>query len=436
MKKTALQLREERQAINIKIDALMAVETRSTEQETELNGHYDAVEKLGLQIDNAEREEKRQANIAASVAGNSASKSEEKEARNFSFGKLAKAMAEKREIEGFELEIVQESAKEARNLGATPSGIYLSNKYLMVTPSEKRTMTVGTTTAGGNLIATEKIGWFDELAAKLVLSQMGATMLNALSSNTDLVGFATGVTCAWGLETADATSGDPTTASRSLTPKRLAAYVDLSKQLLIQDNTSIEAHIMQSFIRQFAIAIETAAINGSGSGANPLGLLNYSPAIGSVAIGSNGGTPTLAKILEIVQTTETNNAGMNGKWLTNPKVVAKLKQTSIDAGSGAMIMSYGPYFGGVQEQIDGKPVFSTSVVPSNLDKGNTTGVCSALIYGDWENLVLGQFGGVDLTIDNISQAIGGKNRIVMNQYWNFAVKQSLAFTACKDLTTT
>ena len=436
MKKTALQLREERATINTKIDALMSVETRSTEQETELAGHYDTVEKLGLQIDNAEREEKRQANIAAAAAGTTASTSEEKELRNFSIGKLFKQMAEKRAIDGLELELVQESEKEARSLGATPSGIYLSDKYLMVTPKEKRTMTVGTSTAGGNLIATDKIGWFDELAAKLVLSQMGATMLSGLSSNTDLVGFATGVTCAWGLETADAVSGDPTTANRSLTPRRLAAYVDLSKQLLIQDNTSIESHIMQSFLRQFAIAIEAAAINGSGAGAVPLGLLNYSPAIGSVAMGTNGLAPSLAKILEIVQVTETNNAGMNGKWLTNPKVVAKLKQTSIDTGSGAMLMAYGNYFGGLQGQLDGREVYSTSNVPSNLDKGSSTGVCSALIYGDWENLVMGQFGGVDLTVDNISQAIGGKNRIVMNQYWNFAVKKSLAFTAAKDVLTT
>jgi hypothetical protein len=63
-------------------------------------------------------------------------------------------------------------------------------------------MTVGTPTAGGNLIATDKIGWFDELSARLVLSRLGATMLSGLSSNTDLVGFATGVTCDWELENA------------------------------------------------------------------------------------------------------------------------------------------------------------------------------------------------------------------------------------------
>jgi HK97 family phage major capsid protein len=208
----------------------------------------------------------------------------------------------------------------------------------------------------------------------------------------------------------------------------------LSKQLLIQDNYSIEAYTQESFMKAFAVAIEAAAINGSGSSGQPLGLLGTS-GIGNVAIGSNGGPATLAKILELIQTVESANAGMNGKFLVNPKVVAKLKQTVIDAGSGAMIMSYGPYFGGVQEQIDGKPVFSTSNVPSNLTKGTTSGTCSAIIYGDFENLVVGQYGGIDLVVDTISQAIGGKTRIVMNQYVGVAVKQPAAFAAILDATT-
>jgi HK97 family phage major capsid protein len=127
---------------------------------------------------------------------------------------------------------------------------------------------------------------------------------------------------------------------------------------------------------------------------------------------------------------------MNGKFLVNPKVVAKLKQTVIDAGSGAMIMPYMNYFMGQPEQIAGKETFGTSNVPSNLTKGTSGAVCSAIIYGDFENLVVGQYGGIDLVIDPTSQAIGGKTRIVMNQYVGVAVKQPAAFAAILDATTT
>lgn len=432
--KNSKQLKEERAIVSDTIETLSKVDNRTPEQTAELRKAIEKEENLSKEVEASLELEKRaaeQAKFSASVSGNAAGRGDENEARNFSFGKLVKDMVENRSISGLEKEVIEESNKEQRTLGGNASGLYLSNRFLTV---EKRAMTAGSATAGGNWIPTDKIPFFDALYAMTVLESLGATMLTGLAANTDLVGFATGVTAAWTPETTDAGAGDPTTASRSITPYRLAAYTDLSKQLLIQDNYSIEQYLIQSFMKAFAVKIEGAAINGSGSG-EPYGVLNTAN-IGSVSIGTNGGAPTLAKILEIVQTTESNNAGMNGKWLANPKVVAKLKQTQVDAGSGAMLMAYGPYFGGVENQIDSKPAYSTSNVPSNLDKGTTTGVCSALIYGTWDNLVVGQYGGIDLVVDNMSQAIGGKNRIVMNQYVGVAVKQPKTFTACKDITTT
>lgn len=429
--KTSKQLREERSAISSKIDEMSKVENLNDAQKSELRSLVDSEAKLTSEIELALEMEKRNAGLA----GGAASTAEKRESEKFSFGKLVRELAEGRgdenAVTGLEKELIQESAKEKRDLGSQGSGLYLSNKFMTV---EKRTMSAGSSTAGGNFIPTQKIPFFDALYAKTVLDQLGAVKLTGLSANADLTGFSAGVTAGWATEVADASAGDPTTASRSITPKRLTAYVDLSKQLLIQDNYSIEAYTQESFMKAFAVAIEAAAINGSGSSGQPTGLLGTS-GIGNVAIGTNGGAPTLAKILELIQTVESANAGMNGKFLVNPKVVAKLKQTVIDAGSGAMIMSYGPYFGGVQEQIDGKPVFSTSNVPSNLTKGTTSGTCSAIIYGDFENLVVGQYGGIDLVVDTMSQAIGGKTRIVMNQYVGVAVKQPAAFAAILDATT-
>lgn len=428
--KTSKQLREERSAISSKIDEMSKVENLNDAQKSELRSLVDSEAKLTSEIELALEMEKRN----AALAGNSVSNAEKRESEKFSFGKLVRELAEGRgdesRITGLERELVQESEKEKRDLGAQGSGLYLSNKFMTV---EKRTMSAGTAGSGGNWIPTQKIPFFDALYAKTVLDQLGAIKLTGLSANADLTGFGTGVTAGWAAETASASSGDPTTVARSITPKRLTAYVDLSKQLLIQDNYSIEAYTQESFLKAFAVAIEAAAINGSGSN-QPTGLLSTS-GINTVSMGDpNGAAPTLAKILQLIQVVESANAGMNGKFLVNPKVVAKLKQTVIDAGSGAMIMSYGPYFGGVAEQIDGKPVFSTSNVPSNLTKGTGTGL-SAMIYGDFENLVVGQYGGIDLVVDTISQAISGNTRIVMNQYVGVAVKQPAAFGVATDIIT-
>ena len=387
------------------------------------------------QIKDAELREKfAKSNVEGRKTAEGDSK-EKREIANFSFGKLVRELSlsrgDENAITGLEKEMLQESAKEKRALGSMGDGLYLSNKFLTV---ENRTMSAGSSTAGGNFIATDKVGFFDALYAKTVLPQLGAIKLEGLAANTDLTGFSAGVSAGWATEVADAASGDPTTASRSISPKRLTAYVDLSKQLLLQDNFSIQNYTVQSFMKAFAVAIEAAAINGSGSSGQPTGLLGTS-GIGSVAIGTNGGAPTLAKILELIQVVESANAGMNGKFLVNPKVVAKLKQTVIDSGSGAMIMPYMNYFMGQPEQIAGKETYSTSNVPSTLTKGSTSGTCSAIIYGDFENLVVGQYGGIDLVIDPASQAIGGKTRIVMSQYVGVAVKQPAAFAAILDATT-
>ncbi|MEI7584607.1 phage major capsid protein [Runella sp.] len=433
--KTLKELKESRGALVTTLTALQGllnVEKRSmtTEEGAEFDSTSAKIDALDIEIRRAEKLEE----IARTAAPGVSTKNEEKEQRAFSFSKLIREAGDNK-LSGLEKEMVEESALEARSLGITPSGIYLSNNVMNLKMKESRTMSVGTSTAGGNFVPLEKLGFFDALYAKTVLDQLGATKLTGLSNNVDLTGFSAGVSVAWAAETADAASGDPTTAARQLRSSRIAGYSDVSKQLLLQSNQSIDAEIINSFVRALAVAIEAAAINGSGSSNQPTGLLNTS-GIGSVAIGTNGGAPTLAKILELVQVVETANAGIDGKFLINPKLVAKLKQTTIDSGSGAMLMSYMAYFNGMSDQIDGKPVFSTSNVPSNLTKGSSSSVCSAMIYGDWSNLVVGQFGGVELVVDPLSQAIGNKTRIVVNQHIGIAVKQPAAFGAIVDLTTT
>ena len=174
-------------------------------------------------------------------------------------------------------------------------------------------------------------------------------------------------------------------------------------------------------------ALESAVINGDGSN-KPTGILTTS-GISTVSMGTNGLAPTLAKVLELVQTVQSANADVtNGKFLLNPKLVAKLKQTVIDSGSGAMILAYNQYFGGIQNVIDGYPAFSTTNLPSNLDKGTSTGVCSSMVFGDFSQVVIGQFGGIELMIDTNSAAIAraGSIAITVNQYVDSALKQPSA----------
>ena len=129
-------------------------------------------------------------------------------------------------------------------------------------------MSAGSATAGGNFIATDKVGFFDALYAKTVLPQLGAIKLEGLAANTDLTGFSAGVTAGWATEVADASAGDPTTASRSMTPKRLTAYVDLSKQLLLQDNLINLVNLLKSNVPSIFLLLISISVTSSANSSN------------------------------------------------------------------------------------------------------------------------------------------------------------------------
>lgn len=438
MKKTSRELREERKLVSDKIASLTEkakAENRdfTNEETVELRGLIDSEKDFNSKIEVALELEKR-AVEAASVAGGAVTNNEEKEMRDFSLQKLVREQI-KGNLTGLEKELVQESEKEARDLGFSSQGLYLSNKVLSV---KQRTMVVGTAGAGGNFIPTEKIGFFDALYAKTVLAQLGVTSLTGLSANADLTGFSAGVTSGWTTETGTQTPADATTVARQLRPKLLWAATDISRMLMVQTNDSIESYILNSIMKSLATTWEAAVIAGATNG--PQGIL-ATPNIQDVAIGTHGGAPTLAKILELVEKVQSANADTtNAKFLTNPKVVAKLKQTPIVSGGGvgAMIMSYQNYFTGTPNVIDGYPTMVTSNVPSNLEKGTSGAVCSAIIYGDFSQVTTAQFGGIDLMIDSTSAALTrtGKIGLTVNMFVDGAVKQPAALGAILDATTT
>ena len=110
-------------------------------------------------------------------------------------------------------------------------------------------------------------------------------------------------------------------------------------------------------------------------------------------------------------------------------------QIAIDSGSGAMIITYNGNFGGMTGKIAGYDVLASSSIPSTLDKGTSTGVCSALLFGDFSQVVVGQFGGVDIVVDPYTNARTGTTSITVNQYVDVAVKQPAALGAIADITT-
>jgi HK97 family phage major capsid protein len=239
----------------------------------------------------------------------------------------------------------------------------------------------------------------EPLRAKLVLAQAGASYMTGLVGNISIPAYS-GSQVTWEGEVADAKDGAGTFSEVKLEPHRLTAYIDLSKQFLIQDSVSAEEMLKRDIVNAIANKLE-ATILGSETIINaPEGMLN-----GVVADSS---AITYEDI--VAMETELEEANVRGdiKFVVSPSAKAVLKTTKLDAGSGKFAME--------GNEVNGYPVLCTSAVAG---KG--------VIYGNFNDLVIGQWGGIDLTVDPYTQAANGKVRLVINAYFDAKPRRAESF---------
>lgn len=372
---------------------------------------------------------------------------EKREMADFSIAKVIRSMVEKTNIDGFEKEILQESQREAREYGLNVSQNYISTKVLdaiqlraiernpmLRAQLEKRAMSAGSSTAGGNFIQTDKVGFFDVLRANRVLDKVGANWMTGLNANIDYKGFTTGWVFGASAETGTAPDADAVTANRSISPKRVSGKIYVSNQLMIQDPT-MEANLLSSLQAALYPQIESYVLTGTGSSNQMTGITANSVAA-TVALGTNGGAPSITYVQNMKKTLKNGNVDQSKMfWLINPNTEALMQATPIDTGSGAMLAPYGTYFGGVDGYISNIPYLVTSNLPNNLTKGSASGTCSAVVLGDFSNLMVGQFGGLDLIVDTVTLAESGQTKIVANSYWDTTILRSGTIIKTLDLVT-
>ena len=327
-------------------------------------------------------------------------------------------------FDGFEREVSEELAK---RYGKEPRGFYVPSSIF-----QQRDLTVGTNTAGGFLKPTDHLGgeFIDALRANLVISGLGARMMQGLKGDVAIPALNAKTSVGFVAENAaPGAEGAPTFRQVTMAPKTLVQYVDISRKLSMQSDPSVEQVIRDDLTRQFAAKIDEVAINGGGSN-EPSGIIQTS-GIGSVAIGTNGGAITYASLVDLEKEVAIDNAlGGSLAYLTNPKVVGEMRQTPRQA-SGVE----GNFILNDSNTLLGYNVASTTLVPSNLDKGTSTGVCSAVVFGNFNDLMIGMFGGLDVLVDPYTGSATGATRIAMYQDVDVAVRHAESFAAILDVTT-
>jgi len=345
-----------------------------------------------------------------------------KERRRYSFGRALQAsLTGDWSKAGFERECSQAVAQQ---MGRQAEGFFLPTDMLT------RDFNVGTSTEAGNLVATDlRTDLFtDVLRNSLVLGQLGAVVLSGLTSSIAIPRKSTASTIGTLTEIGSQTETAPATAQPSLTPKRVGAFVEVSKQAIIQSAMALETMIRDDLVMGAAVLIENLAINGNGTSPQHAGIRNTT-GIGTVVGGTNGLAPAWSHFVDLESACANANAEPDrlAGYLINSKTRGKLKQTQF-ATNLPMIWQPGA------QPLNGYRALVSNNVPSNLTKGTSTTVCSAALFGsDWSMEVIGLFGAPDVTVDPYSKADTGQVKITLNQFADSVVRQPGAFAKIDDL---
>ena len=216
----------------------------------------------------------------------------------------------------------------------------------------------------------------------------------------------------------------------TMTPHRSSISVATTKDLLRQTSLDVEADLLSKITDAHADLLEKAAINGSGSNGEPTGILNTS-GIGSVAMGTNGGAIDWKHIVALETEDNSKNANRGRMaYLSNAKVNGALKVTEMATGTARFLLS-----NEAPKTLNGYPFDWTNLVPSTLTKGTAASKCSALIFGNFQDLYIGQWGGIDIVVDPYTGARNGEIIITLNAWNDVKVVEPKSFAAIVDITT-
>jgi HK97 family phage major capsid protein len=348
----------------------------------------------------------------------------QQEKQRYSFGRaLVASITGDWTKAGFERECSQAMAK---MLGKAPEGFFVPFDAM------QRDFNVGTSTEAGNLVATDLRTdlYTDVLRNALVIAPLGVRILPGLTSSIAIPRKTTAGSLGMLSEIGSASETNPNISQATLSPKRISAYVQVSKQALIQSSMALEGLIRDDLIMGAAVKLEDQYLNGTG--ANNITGLRYVTGIGTTTGGTNGLAPDWATLVAL----ETNVSNSNAEpdrfsgYVVNTKTRGKFKTTQMGTNL-PFIWQNGA------QPLNGYRAAVTNTLPSNLTKGTSTTVCSLGLFGsDWSNMVVGLFGAPDITVDPYSLAATGQVQITLNQFADACNRQPAAFAHIPDWVTT
>ena len=313
--------------------------------------------------------------------------------------------------------------------------------------TKRATYVTSGATTGGNLVATDLYDqdFIEALRNQSKMMSLGVKALPGLVGDV-AIPRRSGVSSTYYLssETTAITQAESTFDQVTMTPKNLAALSKYSRQTLLTATPGIEELIRTDLTDGLNTAVDLGILNGAGSSGAPTGIMQTS-GIGSVAIGTNGGAVTIEALVDLEEQIliDNGNVSDNMAYVTNAKVLAELKKLRAGgsaSGDGSFLWNTDPASlgrGGTPGSVNGYPLAVTNQVPSNLTKGSSSSVCSAVLMGDFSQCSVGFWGsGLEITVgeesDDFAKALTSVRGIIT---YDVAVRHAESFAACLDITT-
>lgn len=399
------------------------------EQKRQFNDLQSEIDNLDERIEEERSviaaEKRAAANSGTPVDTGVSNKGEEKEharmMEKYSIHRAIRSQMPNGRLEGVEAEIHQETVRKAQAAGVQITGIAIPSGQKR---ADGQTVTQDSGNYGGNLVAENQQGIIEKLRPTPILENLGARFITGLQGD---VAFPTndgGITASWEGEVTTVTPSKNAYGKKTMKPNRLAVNALISLQNLFQSSEDLESMTIDDIRNVVSNEIDAKAINGSGVSNQPLGILNTS-GVNTVAAGTNGGAPTWNHVVDMESQVFIQNANAaRMAYLINPATKGKLKTTKHSAGDLNYLMA-------MNNEMNGYNVGVSNHVPGGITKGTGTNL-QAGIFGDFSQLIMGQWGFYDLTVDNVSRKADGYVALIVNTFVDVLVRQDKSFTVVKD----
>ena len=435
------QLLEERAALFAKQTAIVELvknedreltkeeEARFDDLEEQMKGMVSSIKRAKIIYDNELRKRKEEGVELTALSSYGVGGSEEREKSRmrakYDLHKAIRSQLQNFVLDGVEREIHEETLKRASDVNVNITGLAVPTDFISESRSGNgQTVTKDSGAFGANLVDTRLQSPIEFLRPDPILERLGARFMSGLTGNLKFPVNKGGIVGSWEGEVDSSQGSENSYGDKEMSPKRHVTSVKISLQNLMQSSIDLQKFTVDDIRQVTSNALDYAGINGPGVSGVPLGILN-SEGVNTVSAGVDGAKPTWSHIVDLETSINDANAGSESlAYLINSVTKGVLKKTKHGAGDLNYLMSG-------SNEINGYNAGISNLVPRDLSKGSGSNL-SAGIFGDFSQLLIGQWAFLDLTVDSISLKKRGYIELIVNSFLDTMVRQPKAFSVIKD----